>query len=117
MEVKLIDTIPFLGSKIKVACDGNCSKAWGISQRPYVQLSGYCDDIAYLSDSELEQAPVNPQTYEDGHAKPLTTDDFPNKWCVRECERCIRLDLVTNKPLDLHDFSKRVYNQPWKHIT
>lgn len=115
MEKQLIETIIYLGKTINVSCDGNCSKAWGISNRPYIEFSQDPDDIVFLSDSELGTAPINPGTYESGHAKPLTTDDFPNKWCVLECERCCRLDPLSNKLLDGSDFSKRIYNQPWKH--
>ena len=39
-----------------------------------------------------------------------------SKWCVRECERCARSRRGKySQPLELRDFSKRIYNQPRKH--
>lgn len=95
-----------------LACDGNCGKAWGISQRPEVELSDDPDDVAYLADGELGIAPSDPGTYEGGHAKPSSPAGM-NKWCLRQCERsdlAVGLDTVA-----LPDFSKRQFNQPWKH--
>lgn len=80
--------ITYMSQKAKVACDGNCGKAWGVNTRPKRQLSDDPDDYVYLADSELGDAPINPGTYEGGHAKPESVAEFPNKWCVRECERC-----------------------------
>jgi len=82
-------TIIFFGQQAKVKCDRNCKKAWGINNRPRKQLSDDPDDYVYLPDSELGIAPEDPGTYEGGIAKPSTPDEFPNKWCVRECERCL----------------------------
>lgn len=97
---------------MRAVCDRNCGKAWGINSRPFVQLSLDEDDIAWLADGELGEAPADPGTYEGGHAKPLSPDAFPNKWCIRECERCVRskADEVT-EPLTLKDWSKRRYNK------
>lgn len=80
--------ITYFDQHVCVCCDANCQKAWGINNRPKVQLSDDDDDYAFLADDELGIAPVNPGTYEGGHAKPLTPDARLNKWCVRECERC-----------------------------
>lgn len=110
--------IIFCGRDVKVECDGNCKKAWGINSRPRISFDpGDEDDIAYLSDGELGTAPDDPGTYEGGHGKPESADEFPNKWCVRECERCKMSGHGTDlfAPLKLTDFSKRTYNQPWKH--
>ena len=71
----------------KIACDGNCRKAWGINNRPKRQLSDDPDDYVFLADSELGDAPADPGTYEGGYGKPTSPAEFPNKWCVRECER------------------------------
>src|ERR1043166_4419706 len=83
--------ITFCGQRAKVACDGNCSKAWGNSRRPRVQLSDNVDDYAFLADGERGDAPVEPGTYEGlaMEAKPTnaTGPDDVNRWCVRECER------------------------------
>lgn len=109
-------TITYFGEKVKVKCDGKCNKAWGIINRPNIQLSDDDDDIVFLSDNELGEAPINPGNYEGGEGKPYSNEQFPNKWCVRACERC-----EMSKPgefeldLKLTDWSKRVYNQPWKH--
>ena len=103
----------YFGKHIQVACDRNCGKAWGINNRPRVHLSDDPDDWAYLTDDELGEAPVDPGTYEGQHGKPLSPDDFPNKWCVRECERSEK-----GRPDDgigLFDFSIRLYNMPWLH--
>lgn len=36
-----------------------------------------------------------------------------NKWCARECERSDMAPTV--KELRLPNYSKRLFNQPWKH--
>ena len=106
----------YFGNPMKVACDRQCNKAWGINGRPSVRLSDDEDDIAWLADGELGEAPIDPGTYEGGMAKPLSPDEFPNKWCVRECERCAKSKPGEHlQPLELPDFSRRYYNQPWKH--
>ena len=106
--------ITFCGQRAKVACDGRCNKAWGISSRPRVQLSENPDDYAFLSDGELGEAPQHPGTSEGGIMKPLipiTRAEQMNKWCVRECERCsMSLPGEYDKPLELRTFSSRRYN-------
>lgn len=107
--------VPYFGRAMRVICDRNCNKAWGINSRPSIHLSDDPDDYAFLADGELGDAPVDPGTYEGGQAKPLTPDDFPTKWCVRECERCEKTGpMEYEKPLELPDFSVRFYNQPWR---
>jgi hypothetical protein len=106
--------ILYNGKKERIACDENCNKAWGIVVRPKIQLSDDEDDTVYLSDLELGLAPIDPGTYECDCAKPIDANQIPNKWCVRQCERSCLLE--EGQSLDsLVDFSKRVYNQPWKH--
>ena len=108
--------ITYLGQQAKVACDEKCHKAWGNNSRPKIQLSDEDDDFAFLSDEELGIAPIDPGIYEGGHAKPTLKSEIPNKWCVRECERCsISKPGEYNLPLKLKDFSTQFYNQPWKH--
>jgi hypothetical protein len=80
----LKQTIKFCGKDVNVSCDGKCNKAWGISKRPTND-----DDTEWLSDDELGEAPKDPGTYECNDRKPSNSSHFPNKWCVRECERCI----------------------------
>lgn len=96
--------IQYFGQPMRVNCDRNCGKAWGICERPRIQPSDDEDDYYWLADQELGVAPDDPGTYEGGHAKPMTPRAFPNKWCVRQCERCIRDDD------ELLDFTKRIYN-------
>lgn len=109
-----VDEIVYFGKSAIVVCDRRCDKAWGINNRPRVEFDPTDpDDYAYLSDDELGVAPVDPGTYEGGHGKPLSPDYFPNKWCVRECERSA---LGDGERMELPDFSKRDYNQPWKHL-
>ena len=108
--------ILYFAQEMRVACDGQCHKAWGINSRPKVQLSDDENDYAFLADNELKTAPVDPGTYEGQDSKPASPANFPNKWCVRECERCARSKPGEwEKPLTLPDFSQRRYNQPRKH--
>jgi hypothetical protein len=103
--------ITFCFQKAKVRCDEKCNKAFGISSRPFIKLSDNVDDIVRLSDDEVGEAPIDPGTYEGGDAKPIPKDKIPNKWCVRECERCsMSQPEKYNEPLNLKDWSKRVYN-------
>ncbi len=104
--------ITYFGQPARVNCDRNCSKAWGINNRPKVQLSADEDDYAYLSDDELGIAPIDPGTYEGGIANPLSPDEFPTKWCVRECERSnMSRPGKWNQSLPVRDFSKRMLNK------
>ncbi|MHA1345011.1 MAG: hypothetical protein ACTSO3_01290 [Candidatus Heimdallarchaeaceae archaeon] len=103
--------ITFFGQKVKVNCDSNCCKAWGSNLRPNVKLSDDEDDWTWLADNELGEAPTDPGSYEGGHAKPKSSNEFPNKWCVRECERCNMSNPGQyNMPLKVRTFDKRFYN-------
>lgn len=103
--------ITYFGQTAKVCCDGKCEKAWGNSNRPREQLSDDEDDYAWLCDGELGTAPIDPRTYEGGDAKPVTVLEFPNRWCVRECERCsMAKPGEFDKPLAIKRFDSRVYN-------
>lgn len=103
-----------------VACDGKCSKAWGINQRPRKYLSGdpdeaetakewgrRADDFVWFADDELGEAPEDPGTYEGGHAKPLGPHEM-NKWCTRECERSVLVG--RGEPITLRDFDNPTPN-------
>jgi hypothetical protein len=79
--------IQYIDQPLRLACDGQCSKAWGINLRPKNALSDDPDNYEFLADSELEIAPIDPGTYEGNDAKPCTDDQRLNKWCARECER------------------------------
>ncbi len=128
--------ITYFGQKAKVACDEKCNKAWGMNNRPriypeisdteifglngksvypsykkYPEDSYEVDNYAYCSDDELGDAPKDPGTYEGGCGKPRDKSEIGNKWCVRQCERCVMSDLGKfDEPLKLRDFSKRKYN-------
>jgi hypothetical protein len=107
--------IRYLGTNVIVACDRKCEKAWGVLLCPRKQLSEQdVDDFVYLSDSELGTAPRNPGTYEGRDGKPISPDEFPNKWCVRQCERCVMSKQLFS-PIKLRDWNNRVYNKPQKH--
>ena len=87
-------TITYCGNQVVVKCDEKCNKAWGINNRPTVQLDkDDYDDFYYIPDDELGNAPKNHGTYEGGDGKPRSKDEIPNKWCVRACERCEMVDL------------------------
>ena len=103
--------VTYCGQPMKVACDRNCGKAWGISQRQKVFCSSDPDDFYFRADSELCKAPSDPGTYEYDHAKPLSPDEFPNKWCVRQCERCSKSAPGKHgEQIALKSFKDRVYN-------
>ena len=101
--------ISYFFRKKVVACDGKCEKAWGLSGRPEEQLSDDEDDVVWLADDELGEAPEDPGTYERGYGKPEDLEEFPNKWCVRACERSALFGL--DEEIVLPDWSKRVYNR------
>lgn len=114
-------SIIYAGQPATFACDGRCDKAWGINHRPRVPANtpgatpGDPDDVAYLADGELGTAPVDPGTYEGGHAKPrrATGPADINKWCVRECERSwFSPPGVPDAEIALPDFRTRRYNFP-----
>jgi hypothetical protein len=103
--------ITYCGQTAKVACDGKCEKAWGLNNRSKEQLSDDEDDYAFLADGELGIAPIYPGTFEGSDGKPLSVNQFPNKWCVRECERCTMSQPGEfNLPLEVRSFEKRFYN-------
>lgn len=110
--------IIYSGKKVILACDGNCNKAWGISNRKTILLDEEdVDDVVFLSDNELPTAPVNPGTYEGEHGKPTNSLELLNKWCCRQCERSSMFNIdEKNINEKLKNFSKRVYNIPVKTI-
>lgn len=88
--------ITFFGQAAMIACDGRCHKAWGISGRPKTKLSDDPDDFVYVGDQALGKAPLPGETVgysEGGDIKPsatsLTDGEDMNRWCARECERCV----------------------------
>ena len=108
----LAKQVKVFGNPVEIRCDGRCSKAWGISNRPCINFDpNDPGNIAWLSDDEIKgDAPADPGTYEGGQGKPSATDLMDpvhmNKWCFRECERCVEA------PKMPFDFTKRLYNQP-----
>lgn len=108
--------IIYFGQPGAVVCDARCDKAWGLHNRPSVWLSTDPDDYAFLADHELGEAPDDPGTYEGGHAKPTDPSERLNKWCIRECERSrISQTGRGDEMIEAPSFSRRLYNQPWKH--
>lgn len=103
--------IKYCGQSATVVCDGKCSKAWGINNRPKLQLDPQNeDDIVWLADCELGDAPADPGTYEGFQAKPTCDEERMNKWCVRECERS---DMFRpGVEVKVKDWSKRRANMP-----
>jgi len=107
--------ITYCGQKAKIGCDEKCNKSWGLNNRPKIQISDDEDDIAWLSDDELDNAPIDPKTYEGDCAKPTCDEEKLNKWCVRECERCEMSAIGEfDKPLILTSWNKRLYNKKTK---
>jgi len=103
----------YFGQHMKVNCDRRCDKAWGMDSRPKIQLSDDEDDVVYLADHELTIAPKMSGTWEGRDTKPLSPDEFPNKWCVRQCERCNHSNPGEfTEPLELTKWDERVYNIP-----
>jgi hypothetical protein len=110
----VVSKIKAYGKDMILACDGKCHKAWGYQNRPSISFDEEDeDDIAWLSDTELGDAPDNPGTYEGGHGKP--SEPIHNKWCFRECERSISCEPSQLIKLLLPDYSQRRYNEPSKH--
>ena len=109
--------IQYYGQEAKVGCDEKCNKAWGYTLRPQIHLDkNDPDDFVYLSDDELGEAPKKPYTSEGNDYKPQSKSEIPNKWCVRQCERCaISMPNESHLPLVLPDFSKRNYNYEHKN--
>lgn len=97
-------------------CDRRCDKAWGVNGRRADTGSSIefdqDDDVVYLADGEVGDAPRDPGTYEGGQGKPMFPDEH-NKWCLRECERSSVIEV--GEPIRIHDFGHRLYNQPWRH--
>jgi len=103
----------YSGQPSLFVCDRKCSKAWGINLRKREQLSADdVDDYELLADSELDDAPADPGTYDGGQGKPQAPVQIHNKWCVRECERSqtITLDGPDPRFIELTNFDIRVPN-------
>jgi hypothetical protein len=97
----LLSRLTYFDQPSVAACDARCDKAWGINSRPTGADGGW------LADSELGRAPADPGTYEGGDAKPRRVPMVHNRWCVRECERCVLVPLGDD--VCLPDFSQRIY--------
>lgn len=93
MTIKNSEPLTHLGRACVISCDGLCHKAWGVEGRP----TGPFND-EWLADSEL------------GESDNLLPLEFPDNWCVRDCERSV----ITNAgeiPILPH-FSGRVKCPP-----
>jgi hypothetical protein len=109
-------TITYCGIQAKVGCDEKCNKAWGITLRPKEQLSDDFEDVVYLSDDELGDAPKYPKCWEGGDGKPTCDEEKMNKWCIRQCERCVMTEYGRqDETLVYKDWCVRRYNIPWLH--
>ena len=105
--------ITAFGKQLVIGCDAKCEKAFGINGRPSIQVSPVEDDYAWLADHEVDIAPVSGLTHivdEGGDRKPDPSIPASrlNKWCYRECERCV--SATNNEDLVLRDFSERLFN-------
>lgn len=107
----------WLGQSAVIACDGNCAKAWGRSQRNKIILSDSPGDNLFFADGELGIAPASPIAYVGMGNKPTDLSQFPTKWCESECERSVvkaeddQADLIADMP----DWSVRRFAMPWMH--
>lgn len=111
----LTTEIRWFDKQCLVVCDRRCDKAWGHNgHRPAISESDDADNIVWLADTEVGIAPIESQVLEGGDGKPTEPPAQHNKWCVRECERS---NVVRrNEIITCLDWSKRVFNQPSKHI-
>lgn len=69
LPVDVLDAMPtklviYSGRSQVLACDGNCAKAWGISDRPRTKLSRDPDDYVFIGDNDLGYAPEHTGTTE-----------------------------------------------------
>lgn len=109
----IIKEIKAYGDTVFIGCDAKCEKAFGLNGRPAVQLSENENDYAFLSDSEVGIAPTSGKTAiveEGSDTKPDANipESLLNKWCFRECERCV---VASSKDeLTLPDYTKRLTN-------
>lgn len=104
--------ITAFGRPLIIACDGKCEYAFGVNGRPYKQLSEDPDDIVWLSDEEAGLAPVSGKTCtiaEGNDCKPSNEHEVLNRWCYRECERCVGAE--PGEKIELKDWNSRVYNK------
>ncbi len=110
----LTKEIKWFNRKAILACDGKCSKAFGINLREKINLDPNDeDDYYYLSDDEVGIAPIDTGIYEGGHPKPNNESQKLNKWCARECERSSIFEI--GEEIKLTDFSKPVYNKHFRN--
>lgn len=106
------------GKPMLIWCDEKCNKAWGVVCRPKKQLSEIDDDIFFIGDKDLPDAPEDPGTYEGGCAKPRNDAQKHNKWCFRQCERCESQEssdtakFVTTTEADFEYLNQGFYNMP-----
>ena len=84
--------ITFFGQPMGVGCDGRRDLAVGIN---------WCNDDGEIDELEirragktLAQVRADPDSWEGEDAKPRSDKEFPNKWCVRQCEQCVAVDMI-----------------------
>lgn len=116
-KLKYVRLIKSFSQWVWIGCDGNCSKAFGISERPRVFLSDDPDDFCYLPDQEIDQIVPDFQ-WQSELDNPTRWPIHPKlcKWCVRECERSTETDWYSPHKLFVWDFSKPFCNMPNLHV-
>jgi hypothetical protein len=116
-------SINFCGQRVTLACDGNCSKAWGIQARPrhhFQPEDEEPDDYVYLPDSALGTAPGPGETVilaEGNDTKPhavrMTDGAGTNRWCARQCERKVMVE--DGEEIRVRDMEHPRPNMPGLH--
>jgi hypothetical protein len=106
--------ITWFGRRCLLTCDHKCEFAWGIDACHVIDPNGFSRSIEYDEDDDnvlLADHEIDPNLRMPDYlgGRPETH----GKWCARECERSTIIE--AGEPIRYLDFSKRHYNQPWKH--
>jgi len=81
------DIIQYCGQPMGVGCDGRCDLAIGID---WCLNDGKTPDLLQIKRNgyTLAELRSDPGSSEGDERKMFNDSGFPNKWCVRQCERC-----------------------------
>ena len=83
------------------------------AQYQHAEKKRMIDGLGFGNKTCNPLAPSCPGTFEGGVGKPSSAAEFPNKWCVRECERSdMSSPGESDLPLAVRDFSDRQFNKP-----